>query len=110
MKIWFGLVEAFKSYRGKKRKKKKITDGAQFNILIEFSLRADKNILTLPCGGLAYRIGLLLIPMKSIFFFHKSCICEENNIEKNAVLNCPNCMNTKVVLEILFYVAYSTVL
>ena len=41
VKIWFGLVEAFKSYRGNK-KKKKITEGAQFNILTEFSLHADK--------------------------------------------------------------------
>ena len=41
MKIWFGLVEAFNSYHGNKKKKKKITDPAQFNILMEFSFRAD---------------------------------------------------------------------
>ena len=34
------MVEAFKSYRGKK---KKITDRAQFNILTEFAFRADNN-------------------------------------------------------------------
>ena len=33
----------------KKKKKKKKSDGAQFNILTEFSLRADNNLLSGHC-------------------------------------------------------------
>ena len=44
VKIWFGLVEPFKSYHGnrqKKKKKKKITDAAENNTL-KIPFRAEK--------------------------------------------------------------------
>ena len=33
MKIWFGLVEAFKSYRGNQKKKKKKKSHTEFNLI-----------------------------------------------------------------------------
>ena len=32
VKIWFGLVEPFKGYRGNKKKEKKITDATENNM------------------------------------------------------------------------------